>query len=164
LRGIKLSAIDYLKTARSAANAVAGGGGGRFMKTQRTAIILIIVNLALLGFQFARGANSSDPAAPVIRARAIELVDDAGRVRAELKVLPAQPDFKMPDGTKGYPEAVQLRLITSQNNPNVKLVATEDGAGLSLGGKKGHVQILSRGADPFVKIVTKDGREKTFQP
>lgn len=134
------------------------------MKTQRTSIILIIVNLALLGVLFARSANGSDPVAPVVRAHSIELVDDKGRVRAELKVLPAQPDFTMPDGTKGYPEAVQLRLITSQNNPNVKLVATEDGAGLVLGGEKGHVQILSRSVDPFVKIVTKDGREKTLQP
>jgi hypothetical protein len=134
------------------------------MKTQRTSIILIIVNLALIGFQFARGADSSDPVAPVIRAHAFELVDNGGRVRAELRVLPAQPDLKMPDGTTGYPEAVQLRLITSKNNPNVKLVATEDGAGLVLGGEKGHVQILSRGSDPSVKIVTKDGREKTLQP
>jgi hypothetical protein len=70
----------------------------------------------------------------------------------------------MPDGTKGYPEAVLLRLVTSRNNPNVKLVATEDGAGLVLGGENGHVQALSRGGDAFIKIVTADGREKTIKP
>jgi hypothetical protein len=136
------------------------------MKTQRASIALIIVNLVLLGFQFAHGnPNLPKPAVvPIIRTQALELVDDQGRVRAELRVTPAQPDLKMPDGTKGYPEAVLLRLITSQNNPNVKLVATEDGAGLVLGGEKGHVQVLSRGSDPFVEIVTKDGREKTIKP
>lgn len=137
------------------------------MKTQRVSIALIIVNLVLLGFQFAHGSPKSSPqpaVVPVIRTHALELVDDQGRVRAELRVTPAQPDLKMPDGTKGYPEAVLLRLITSRNNPNVKLVATEDGAGLVLGGEKSHVQVLSRGSDSFVKIVTKDGREKTIEP
>jgi hypothetical protein len=136
------------------------------MKTQRVSIALIIVNLVLLGLQFANGSPTQpEPAVvPLIRTRALELVDDQGRVRAELRVTPAQPDFNMPDGTKGYPEAVLLRLITSQNNPNVKLVATEDGAGLVLGGEKGHVQLLARDSDSFVKIVTGDGREKTIKP
>jgi hypothetical protein len=39
----------------------------------------------------------------------------------------------------------------------------EDGAGLVLGGEKGYTQLLSRGTDPFMKIVTKDGREKSVQ-
>ena len=94
----------------------------------------------------------------------LEIVDDQGRVRAEIKVLPAQPTLKMPDGTTGYPEAVQLRLISSQNSPHVKLVTTEDGSGLVLGGDKGYAQLLSRGMDPFIKIVTKDGRERTIKP
>jgi hypothetical protein len=102
--------------------------------------------------------------APVLRARALEIVDDRGRVRAEIKVLPAQPAFKMPDGTTGYPEAVQLRLITSQNGPNVKLVTTEDGSGLVLGGESGYAQILSRRTNPFVKLVSKDGRQQTIMP
>jgi hypothetical protein len=102
--------------------------------------------------------------APILRARAFELVDDGGRVRAEIKVAPAQPDLKMPDGTVGYPEAVLLRLITSKGGPNVKLVTTEDGAGLVIGGESGYVQVLSRGAEaPFVKIVGKDGRERVVK-
>ena len=100
----------------------------------------------------------------VLRARALEIVDDQGRVRAEIKVLPAQPTLKMPDGTTGYPETVQLRLISSEGGPHVKLVTTEDGSGLVLGGEKGYTQLLSRGTDPFIKIVTKDGRERTIKP
>jgi hypothetical protein len=137
------------------------------MKTQRFFIVgLVIVNLALIGHQFAQGKpDQSKDVTPIVRARAFEIVDDHGRVRAEIKVLPAQPDFKMPDGTKGYPETVQLRLISSQGAPNVKLGTTEDGAGLVTGGEAGYVQVLSRGTNvPFVKIVTKDGREQLMKP
>jgi hypothetical protein len=124
-----------------------------------------MVNLIVLAFGLAQLRPAvAQGVAPVLRAHALEIVDDQGRVRAEIKVLPAQPTLKMPDGTTGYPEAVQLRLINSQNNPHVKLVTTEDGSGLVLGGEKGHTQLLSRGTDPFMKIVTKDGRERTFKP
>ena len=132
---------------------------------QRLTVTLTAFNLIVLAF----GVLQLRPAvaqgvAPVLRAHALEIVDDQGRVRAEIKVLPAQPTLKMPDGTTGYPEAVQLRLINSQNSPHVKLVTTEDGSGLVLGGERGHTQLLSRGADPFIKIVTKDGRERTIKP
>ena len=100
----------------------------------------------------------------MLRGRALEIVDGQGRVRAEIKVLPAQPTFTMPDGTTGYPETVPLRLISSQNSPHVKLETTEDGAGLLLGGEKGYTQLLSRGTGPFIKIVTQDGRERTIKP
>ena len=65
------------------------------MKTQRVSIALIIVNLVLLGLQFANGSPTQpEPAVvPLIRTRALELVDDQGRVRAELRVTPAQPDY-----------------------------------------------------------------------
>ena len=131
----------------------------------RLTVILTAVNFLFLAFGVAqRHPAVAQGVAPVLRARALEIVDDQGRVRAEIKVLPAQPALKMPDGTTGYPEAVQLRLISSHNNPNVKLVTTEDGSGMVLGGEKGHTQLLSRRADPFIKIVTEDGRERTIKP
>ena len=71
----------------------------------------------------------------------------------------------MPDGTTGYPESVLLRLIDSEQNPNVKLSATEDGAGLVLGGDSGYVQALSRGTRiPVVKLVTSGGTERVINP
>ena len=134
-------------------------------KLQRLTIILTAFNLILLAFGLVQlRPAAAQEAAPVLRARALEIVDDQGRVRAEIKVLPAQPTLKMPDGTTGYPETVQLRLISSQGSPHVKLVTTEDGSGLVLGGEKGQTQLLSRGMDPFIKIVTKDGRERTIKP
>ena len=131
---------------------------------QRLTVTLTAFNLILLAFGAAQLRPAVAQEVAVLRARALEIVDDQGRVRAEIKVLPAQPTLKMPDGTTGYPEAVQLRLISSQNSPHVKLVTTEDGSGLVLGGERGHTQLLSRGTDPFIKIVTKDGRERAIKP
>ena len=132
---------------------------------QRLTVTLTAINLVVLALGMAQLRPAvAQEVAPVLRARALEIVDHQGNVRAEIKVLPAQPTLKMPDGSTGYPEAVQLRLISSQNSPNVKLVTTEDGSGLVLGGEKGHTQLLSRRADPFIKIATKDGRERTMRP
>jgi hypothetical protein len=134
-------------------------------KIQRLTITLTFFNLILLALGLAQLRPAvAQGVAPVVRARALEIVDDRGRVRAEIKVLPAQPTAKMPDGTTGYPETVQLRLISSQGSPHVKLATTEDGSGLVLGGEKGYTQLLSRTADPLIKIVTKDGRERTITP
>lgn len=132
------------------------------MTWNRLAVVLSIVNAAMLirGVALERPVVASSDAPTVVRARALELVDDRGRVRAELKVLPALPDAKMPDGTTGYPESVLLRLIDSKGGPNVKLTATEDGSGLVLGSDRSYVQILSRGGTPVIKVVTKDGREQ----
>jgi hypothetical protein len=135
------------------------------MKTQRFLIVLTLINLLILAPTLFRASSAPPPpVTPILRVQALELVDDRGRVRAELKVFPAQPTLKMPDGTTGYPESVLLRLISSGGAPNVKLTTTEDGAGLVIGGESGYIQALSRGTNlPFVKIVTKDGREQTLK-
>ena len=93
---------------------------------------LTLVNLAiLLVVVFLISSSSKPDVVPtVVKARAFELVDANGRIRAEIKVLPAEPNATMPDGTKGYPETVILRLIDSKGGPNVKLSATEDGSGM----------------------------------
>ena len=135
------------------------------MKTHRVLLTLLILNLGFLAFQLAHAqTNASSATTAVLRCRALELVDEHGRVRAELKIMPAQPDLKMPDGTTGYPETVLLRLINSTGSPHVKLSASEDGGGMVLGGDVGHVQILSRGPDPFLKLVNKDGRQQIIKP
>jgi hypothetical protein len=133
------------------------------MFSQRLATILTAFNLVLLAFLLAQGRPAVATSSPsVLRGRALELVDERGRVRAEIKVMPAEPALKMPDGTVGYPETVLLRLIDSQGGPNVKIAATEDGSGLVLGGESAYVQVLSRGQTPFLKIVNKDGRQRTI--
>jgi len=105
--------------------------GGFNMKTQRICVVLTCVNVVAVSLTLLRPRQTAEARdiPNVLRAQALEIVDNHGRVRAEIKVLPAQPDLKLGDGTVGYPEAVQFRLISSQGAPNVKLVATEDGSG-----------------------------------
>ena len=137
------------------------------MSWRRIALGLTALNVVLIALVFARVrplAAEAYASPGVLRGSALELVDGQGRVRAEIKVLPADPDVKMPDGSKGIPETVLLRLIDSQGGPNVKLAATEDGSGLVLGGEKGYVQILSRGPNPHLKMVSGSGQERLIKP
>ncbi len=50
----------------------------------------------------------------------------------------------------------------------MKISALEDGSGLVLGGQagyKGYTQLLSRGPDPLIKLLSGDGkREQTIRP
>jgi hypothetical protein len=136
------------------------------MKAQRVTIAFTALNVFILLMTFFRATTAAAPdAAPILRCRELKLVDDKGRLRAELKVTPPQPNLKMPDGSIGFPESVLFRLISSTGSPHVKLGANEDGGGLVLGGDGGYVQVLSRGTNsPFVKIVTKDGRDQVLKP
>ena len=137
------------------------------MSWRKFALGLAALNVVLILLVLARVqplAAKEQLSPGVLRGSALELVDAQGRIRVELKVIPADPDVKMPDGSRGMPEAVQLRLIDSKGGPNVKLAATEDGSGLVLGGEKGYVQILSRGPSPFVKIHTGAGKEQLIKP
>jgi hypothetical protein len=95
------------------------------MQTQRLLIVLTAVNLGLICYQsFQPQLSLAAPAgAPaVIRGRALEIVDDQGRVRASLSVLPEDP--KVTWKGKPYPETVLLRLMSPDGRPNVKLAAT----------------------------------------
>ena len=137
------------------------------MKIQRFAIGLTVLNLLLLMSVLFRANSATTPdLPPALRIRGLELVDDHGRVRAMLKVFPADPKVKMPDGTTGYPETVLFRLIDSKGAPNVKIAATEDGSVVSLAGESNptDVQILARGTNTSLKLVNKDGREHVIKP
>jgi len=135
------------------------------MRLQRLAVILTVLNFLLLMVligQF-RPVTAASDVAPVLRGRALELVDEKGRVRAAINVFPAQPNLKMPDGTTGISEVVEMRLIDSTGSPNIKLSTLEHGSGLLLGGGEGgYLQLLSHGPMSLIKIVNKDGRVQTI--
>jgi len=133
------------------------------MKTHRLAVALTIINLGILlvAVLLLTSASRSE-IAPVVRGRAFELVDENGKVRAEIKIMPAEPSTRMPDGSIGYPESVLFRLFDSEGGPNVKISATEDGSGVVLGGESGYIQILSRTTDPSIKLVSKNGDEQVI--
>lgn len=133
------------------------------MKTHRLTLVLTIINLGILiAVLFLSATVFRSEAVPVLRGRAFELVDENGKVRAEIKVMPAEPSTIMPDGTLGYPESVLFRLFDSEGGPNVKISSTEDGSGIVLGGDSGYVQILSRANSPIVKLANKNGDEQVF--
>lgn len=137
------------------------------MKIQRLLIALTIANMVLLMFSLAQPRPVvAQGIAPVLRGRAFEIVDDHGRVRASITVFPADPNVKMPDGTTGYPETVLFRLINSKGRPNVKIEATERGAGVGLGGESDptYVSIGARGTDTSLKLTNKDGRQQLIKP
>jgi len=137
------------------------------MQTHRLLFSITIVNAGLLMYSLVhpRVTSAQDPT-PVLRGRAFEIVDDRGRVRGEIKIFPADPKVKMPDGTIGYPETVLFRLMDSKGRPTVKIAATEDGSAINLGGESDPtgIQQLARGKTTLLKLTNKDGKEQLIKP
>ena len=138
------------------------------MKIHRVLIGLTAANFMLLAFNLVQGRPGVTPAQgalPVLRGSALEIVDDQGRVRASISVLPAGPARPHPDG-KIYPESVLLRLIDQNGRPSVKLGTGEEGGGLYLGGREDPTYLLLKAEGPssFIKLSNKDGREKQINP
>jgi hypothetical protein len=86
-------------------------------------------------------------------------VDDAGRVRAGLNVLPAGGQS---------PETVILRLITERGRPSVKIAASEDSSVVTVVGPSGTkntwITIKSDGCNSSVVVKSEDGSEQVIQP
>lgn len=135
--------------------------------THKLLIILTAVNLGLLGYQvgqprLARASTVDVPA--VLRGHALEIVDARGKVRASIAVLPEDP--KVIWKGKPYPETVLLRLMSPEGRPNVKLGASQKGAGLVVGGESDptYIQVLAEGGESRLKLVDKDGTERVIKP
>ena len=130
------------------------------MKIQRALIALTVVNFILLVFSLAQSrAVVAQGNAPVLRGRALEIVDDQGRIRASIKVLPADHD-------KTFSETVILRLIDPNGRPSVKLGGSVQGSGLSLVGDSDgtYVVLKAEGTDSSLKMINKDGKEQLIKP
>ena len=135
------------------------------MKTQRFLTILTVLNVVVLVFAIAERRVAAAPGvAPLLRGRALEIVDEQGRVRASLRVLPA--------GTSAhgdrYPETVLLRLITERGRPSVKISTSEEAAGVSLAGPSNTrdtwVIVEAKGTTSSLKLRNEDGREQVVKP
>jgi hypothetical protein len=102
----------------------------------------------------------------VLRARALEIVDERGQVRASIAIFPADSTVKMPDGTSGYPATVLLRLRDSHGHPNVKIEATDDGAAPILGGSadRTFVQAQARGVTTSLQLSDARGPVHVMRP
>jgi hypothetical protein len=133
------------------------------MATQTLLGVLTVVNLGLVGYQSVHAPHSAS-SPDVIRGRGLEIVDDRGKVRASITVVPEDP--KVIWKGKPYPETVLLRLMTAEGRPNVKLGAGQKGSGLLIGGESDptYVQVLAEGGETTVRLKNKDGRERVIRP
>ncbi len=116
------------------------------MTLPRTALVLTIVNLALLLFMAAQIRHTTaQDANLILRARAIELVDESGQVRSRLNV-------------EDNGEAV-FRLLDQDGAIRVKLGAWRGGSGLLLNddATEPGVHLLATSAGGSFQFRDKDG-------
>jgi hypothetical protein len=136
------------------------------MKLQPALVVLTLVNLVLLTLTLAqRGpAVAATDVAPVLRGRALQIVDEQGRVRASISVLPASTD----KSGETSPETVLLRLVTERGRPSVKISASEELAGLAFvgptGTKETYLQLWAKGRVSSLRLKNEDGREQVVTP
>ena len=134
------------------------------MKPSRFLVVLTAVNLAILLFAAVRVLPKIDEAAPVLRGRALQIVDELGHVRASISVLPAQTQ---PNG-EIYPETVLLRLITERGRPSVKISASEETAGATFVGPSNttntYTTLQAKQTASSLKLRDEDGGEMLVRP
>jgi hypothetical protein len=136
------------------------------MKNPRALAALTIVNLILFvltaAHQFAPAF--AETGAPILRGRALQIVDDQGRIRASIDVLPAGRSAS----GDSYAETVLLRLSTERGRPSVKLGASEPASGLSIAGPTGtketYLILEAKGEVSSLKLRNEDGRESILTP
>jgi hypothetical protein len=132
------------------------------MTTQRLLAALTLVNLGLLVLLLAHaGTSAAQGAEAVLRGRALEIVDDAGRVRASIQIHPAG----VANGV-AYRETVILRLIDPNGRPSVKLAGSELAAGLSLVGEGDSTYVVLKAEDgtTSLKLTNEAGQEQVVKP
>ena len=134
------------------------------MKHERSLVVLTLLNLGILVSMLTMRPAGAEAPPPMLRGRGLEIVDDQGRVRASITVMPA--------GTSAagdrYRETVLLRLITERGRPSVKIGASEESAGLSFAGPTGtkdtYVILESKGTASSLKLRNESGREQVVKP
>jgi len=135
-------------------------------RIHRFTLGLTLLNLVLLGAlvsSHAAAAFASPQELPVLRGRALEIVDSQGRLRANILV-------HGPETVNGvtYPESVLFRLIDANGGPLVKLTVAANGSALTLSdginGGNGGVQLYARDTASFVRVVDKSARVQMVRP
>ena len=135
--------------------------------------VLTLINLGMLIFSLCYRslpvqASSTEQ---VVRARALEIVDAQGKLRASLSVIPEGPSRRN-DGTptepngKVYPEAVVFRLIRPDGRPSVKIATTQQGSGIDLSGgiDPTYMVLSSNDGETSLTLTNKDGHRQVIKP
>jgi hypothetical protein len=136
------------------------------MKSTKFLLALTAVNfflvIALLAQSF--GLARAESEAPVLRGRGLQIVDEQGRVRASISVLPAG---RSQDGIV-HGETVLLRLITELGRPSVKIGASEQVSGLTVTGpsdtKDTYAILQARDETSALRLRSENGKEQVVKP
>lgn len=124
------------------------------MNTNRLAIALTVINLILLIVVIAQSRMIANQTIPeVLRVRAFELVDENGRVRAQLNI----------DETNGE---VIFRLRDEKETIRVKLGASEEGSGLLLINDltEPGVHLMAKQDNTSLTLTDQSGAEQVIKP
>ena len=107
-------------------------------------------------------ASAQNEIAPVLRGRALEIVDSQGRPRAT--IVTHGPTTV--DNVK-YPEAVVFRLIAPNGGPYVKMDTSEEGAGLGITdpSEQGGLRLMSKSrTGTFIQVTDRTGAKQIIKP
>lgn len=129
------------------------------MGIQKLLAVVTVANFALLLGLLAQAILPAVAAQDkdVLRGRALEIVDDQGRVRASLNIQPP---------ANGQTETVLLRLINPAGQPSAKIAASATGSGLSFvgGDDESYMMLQAEGAETSLKMVEPGGHQQTLAP
>ena len=124
------------------------------MTLRRLLTVLTIVNFGLLIFLLAQiRPVGAQEVAPVLRTRALEIVDEQGRVRANLKI-------------DHDPEVTILHMTDQNGRIRVKLGADSDGSGVVLlnNTQAPGIQMKADGRGSVITWTDNAGRAHAVQP
>ena len=121
------------------------------MKTQRALFVFVILTTAVLSVFLTKAhTDETDNVQQVIKARAIELVDEQENVRAQLNTEPGgEVIFRLRDANGtirvkiGANESGSgLLLLDESTEPRVHLLAKEEGGSITLTGKEQKKKVI----------------------
>jgi hypothetical protein len=120
------------------------------LKFQRAANAFSVINLLLLAFLLVQiPSTAQQSVTPLVRAKAIELVDDNGKVRAQLSV-------------EATGEVV-FRMRDAKGTIRSKFSASEDGAGLSLMDNRTEATVQIRANPASITLIDKEGHPRVVK-
>lgn len=110
---------------------------------------IVAISFALVASSWMYAASTKDEVVPVLRASAIELVDDRGQVRAQIDV---------------QEESVVLRLRDADGQIRVKLAASKDGSGLLLLDESTEPGVHMLAQEESSIALRQDGQSRQIRP
>lgn len=122
------------------------------MKYQRIAIVFSVLNLLLLFFLLAQVPSTAQQSiTPIVRTRAFELVDENGKIRAQIALEKTGE--------------VVFRLRDAKGTIRTKFSASEDGSGLSLMDDRtdATVQIRAIQSGASIILIDREGNERVVK-